>query len=83
MVTVNKQLNIKKYFRQCVGSDVNSDNNKHTGLSTSRRFTIIVFLCLGDRDAAKEGRLLPGPYIRMIGMIVVFFRGCNRQLGIF
>ena len=23
------------------------------------------------------------PYIRMIGMIVVFFRGCNRRFGIF
>ena len=29
---------------------------------------------------------LPGggtPYIRMIGMIVVFFRGCNGRFGIF
>ena len=23
------------------------------------------------------------PYIQMIGMIVVFFRGCNRRFGIF
>ena len=23
------------------------------------------------------------PYIKMIGMIVVFFRGCNRRFGIF
>ena len=23
------------------------------------------------------------PYIRMIGMIVVFFRGCNRRFSIF
>ena len=37
---------------------------------------------LGTNHKAKSLNVVPGgggtPYIQMIGMIVVFFRGCNR-----
>ena len=40
---------------------------------------------MGYRKLGFSG-LKPGgggtPYIRMIGMIVVFFRGCNQQISI-
>ena len=41
-------------------------------------------LQLGEAKS-KSALVLGGgtPYIRMIGMIVVFFRGCNRRFGIF
>ena len=35
----------------------------------------------GGSDPGRGGA--GTPYIRMIGMIVVFLRGCNRRFGIF
>ena len=37
------------------------------------------------REIKDRGEMCPGgtPYIRMIGMIVVFFRSCNRRFSIF
>ena len=64
---------------------MNIVNKKTLRLNVSVQTVMFCFQKHTSMQANKQ--FYPGgggtPYIRMIGMIVVFFRGCNRRFGIF
>ena len=51
-----------------------------TNRDTSNRFVNMYMFELYPQLYPRKGGT---PYIRMIGMIIIFFRGCNQQFSIF